>query len=143
MERFVNKATNTSTGNANGKGTVNGNGNSSHAELHAPIVPAQLSTGGWSVFQADFVNKLSRSHKVEGVWALGTVLAITLRDDTGGGGYQSDASQVVHRALMDTRDGWAVHSRVLGNVLYVMTGLTTSLERVVGLEGRVWEALRG
>jgi dethiobiotin synthetase/adenosylmethionine--8-amino-7-oxononanoate aminotransferase len=39
----------------------------------------------WSVWDPVFVEKLSFIDDVEGVVALGTVLAITLKDSTGGG----------------------------------------------------------
>jgi bifunctional dethiobiotin synthetase / adenosylmethionine---8-amino-7-oxononanoate aminotransferase len=39
----------------------------------------------WSVWDPIFVEKLSFSDNVDGVVALGTVLAVTLKDSTGGG----------------------------------------------------------
>jgi hypothetical protein len=41
--------------------------------------------GPWSVWSKDFVSQLSHKSSVEGVVALGTVLGITLKDETGGG----------------------------------------------------------
>jgi hypothetical protein len=39
------------------------------------------------------------------------------------------------------QDGVGVHTRVLGNVLYLMTSLTTERGVVEGLEGRLIRAL--
>lgn len=39
----------------------------------------------WSVWSADFVRDLSHAESVDGLWALGTVLSISLKDDAGGG----------------------------------------------------------
>lgn len=39
----------------------------------------------WSVWSAEFVRDLSHAASVEGLWALGTVLSIELRDEAGGG----------------------------------------------------------
>lgn len=40
----------------------------------------------WSVWSSEFVRDLSFARPVEGLWALGTVLSISLRDESGGGG---------------------------------------------------------
>ncbi|PKS08548.1 hypothetical protein jhhlp_004934 [Lomentospora prolificans] len=98
----------------------------------------------WSVWSEDFVNSISSRHQVAGVWALGTVLAIHMKD-TEGTGYTSNSAARVQEALLagesiKGRGSWNIHSRVLGNVLYVMTGQTTSQEEVERLQrilGRV------
>ncbi|KJZ79692.1 hypothetical protein HIM_01161 [Hirsutella minnesotensis 3608] len=89
------------------------------------------SANVWSVWPRDFVESLSRkTDRVAGVWALGSVLAIHLRD-AAGTGYNSNAALGLRKALDQGReDGeagpWNVHSRVLGNVLYVMASQTTT-----------------
>lgn len=39
----------------------------------------------WSVWSPDVIRRLSQAESVEGVWALGTVLVMSLRDAQGGG----------------------------------------------------------
>lgn len=92
----------------------------------------------WSVWPHELVTNLSqRSKSVIGVWALGTVLAIHLADGTATG-YSSNVAVILRDDLLrGDRDGhWNVHCRVLGNVLYLMTGLKTpskEIERVSSL----------
>lgn len=81
----------------------------------------------WSVWPLDLVIELSRqTSRVQGAWALGSVLAIHLRDHEVG--YSSHAAVSLRDALLDGSDGgaWNVHCRVLGNVLYLMAGQTTA-----------------
>lgn len=96
----------------------------------------------WSVWSRDRVTNLSRSPRVFGAWALGSVLAVHLRDDDGASGYSSDAAASLRDGMMlrgesdDDATPWNVHCRVLGNVLYLMAGQTTprgEVERVGGL----------
>lgn len=116
----------------------------------------------WSVWSRDFVRELStRTDKVEGLWALGSVLAIHVKDAAGSGmssprykipvgvrltlptGYKSNASRALQAELMGkARDimGSNVHSRVLGNVLYLMTSQTTGVDTVRHLEQRLLSA---
>lgn len=96
----------------------------------------------WSVWSRGFVGKLTRTgDKVDGAWALGSVLAVALHD-AGGAGYTSDAARVVQQALLErTAGGWRIHSRVLGNVLYLMTSQTTTEDEVRKWERRVLEAI--
>ncbi|KAG6054907.1 hypothetical protein E4U17_003352 [Claviceps sp. LM77 group G4] len=89
----------------------------------------------WSTWPRGFVEDLSHlTDKVEGVWALGSVLAIHMRD-AAGSGYSSNAAVGLRESLAVGRpDGeagpWNVHSRVLGNVLYVMASQVTSQDSV-------------
>lgn len=39
----------------------------------------------WSVWSAEFARDLSHAESVAGLWTLGTVLSIELRDEAGGG----------------------------------------------------------
>lgn len=116
----------------------------------------------WSVWGRDFVKELStRTDQVEGLWALGSVLAIHVKDAAGSGmfnpslqntfetlltqatGYKSNASRALQAELLgganDTM-GSNVHSRVLGNVLYLMTSQTTRVDTVRQLEKRLLRA---
>ncbi|EFQ26792.1 dethiobiotin synthase [Colletotrichum graminicola M1.001] len=103
-------------------------------------------SAAWSVWSHSFVDWVSRqTGRVDGVWALGSVLAIHM-EDGGGAGYSSTAAADVQSALLRGEDGpggarWNVHSRVLGNVLYVMTSQTTRQEDVQRLEALLRKAL--
>ncbi|KPM44232.1 Bifunctional dethiobiotin synthetase/7,8-diamino-pelargonic acid aminotransferase, mitochondrial [Neonectria ditissima] len=97
----------------------------------------------WSAWSRSFIDTVSHnSARVSGVWALGSVLAITLRSD-GTTGYKSSAALSLQARLREGyEDGrWNVHSRVLGNVFYIMVGQTTSRAAVRELEGVLTEAL--
>ncbi|CAH0023100.1 unnamed protein product [Clonostachys rhizophaga] len=90
----------------------------------------------WSVWSRDFVTEVSkRTDKVSGVWALGSVLAITMRD-ADGGGYKSKAATNFQAALKQG-EAWSVHSRVLGNVFYIMASQKTSQETVEEMERKL------
>ena len=97
----------------------------------------------WSTWSHAFVSAVSHAtDRVEGVWALGTVLSIHFRDSEGSG-YTSDAAVSVQRELLEGADasGWNIHSRVLGNVLYLMTSQVSSEDDVRMWERRLREVL--
>ncbi|OAA63123.1 onanonoxo-7-onima-8-eninoihtemlysoneda [Cordyceps fumosorosea ARSEF 2679] len=102
----------------------------------------------WSVWPRGLVEDLSRmTARVEGVWALGSVLAVHLRDEEGGAGYSSDAALGLRAALAEGetegRNGpWNVHARVLGNVIYLMASQTTTREGVEQLSKLLVDGLR-
>ncbi|KAK3073506.1 hypothetical protein LTR53_004845, partial [Teratosphaeriaceae sp. CCFEE 6253] len=100
--------------------------------------------GVWSYWSPSFIRTLSHAPQVDAVFALGSVLAITLRDP-GGKSYASTAAYALRDRLLaggaEGREEWGVHSRVLGNVWYAMAAMTTSRETVEGLEGRILAAL--
>ncbi|KAK2045228.1 dethiobiotin synthase [Colletotrichum somersetense] len=104
------------------------------------------TSAAWSVWSHSFVDWASRrTGRVDGVWALGSVLAIHM-EDGGGAGYSSTAAADVQSVLLRGEDGpggarWNVHSRVLGNVLYVMTSQKTGQEDVQRLEALLRKAL--
>ncbi|KAK8182085.1 onanonoxo-7-onima-8-eninoihtemlysoneda [Phyllosticta capitalensis] len=92
----------------------------------------------WSVWDKSFVEETSGRARVDAVWALGSVLAITLKD-VSGAGYKSTAAKDVQAALFaGDAPEWNVHSRILGNVIYFMAGQTSTQESVQ----RVQEVLR-
>ncbi|KAK2061524.1 dethiobiotin synthase [Colletotrichum caudatum] len=105
------------------------------------------TSAAWSVWSHSFVDWASRrTGRVDGVWALGSVLAIHMEDVGGGAGYSSTAAADVQSALLRGEEGpggarWNVHSRVLGNVLYVMTSQKTGQEDVRRLEALLRKAL--
>ena len=106
-------------------------------------------TNPWSVFPPFFITHLSHHPLLSGVWSLGTVLALTMAPQSpGGGGYASNATASLQNRLLTTLDpttGEGVHARVLGDVIYVMTSLTTrkdAVERVCRTLERVLEEER-
>ena len=105
--------------------------------------------GTWSVWNPEFILWLSQlpTSYVDGVWSLGTVLAIRLASKDGIQGYQGSAAKEVQAALLrgsgsEDESGWSVHTRVLGNTLYLMTGQKTTQESVKRLENRLRGALQ-
>ncbi|WZH43077.1 adenosylmethionine-8-amino-7-oxononanoate aminotransferase [Fusarium acuminatum] len=97
-------------------------------------------TQAWSVWSRNFVNTLSHDPQVLGVWALGSVLAISLRDDDGTG-YKSLAAKKLQTHLREGTGSWNAHSRVLGNVFYVMASQKTSRQSLEELQGLLLGAL--
>ncbi|ATY66051.1 dethiobiotin synthetase [Cordyceps militaris] len=101
----------------------------------------------WSVWPLDLVETLSRrTARVDGVWALGSVLAVHLRDEAGAG-YSSTAALAVREALAKgeadgTNGPWNVHARVLGNVIYLMASQTTTREGVEKLSDLLVNSLQ-
>ncbi|KAA8895757.1 onanonoxo-7-onima-8-eninoihtemlysoneda [Sphaerosporella brunnea] len=91
----------------------------------------------WSQWRQSFVSEVSHLPQVEGTFALGTVLAVTLRDDKTTG-YTSTAAGGL---LADLKSN-GVDARTLGNVVYVMTSLTSKQETVRALEDIIMESLR-
>jgi dethiobiotin synthetase/adenosylmethionine--8-amino-7-oxononanoate aminotransferase len=98
--------------------------------------PSPPSPTCWSFWSPNTLTALSHSPRVSGVWALGTVLALTLRSDNSTSGYTSNAAATLQQRLLAERDeeGAGIHSRVLGNVLYLMTSLTTDPPAVRRIE---------
>jgi dethiobiotin synthetase/adenosylmethionine--8-amino-7-oxononanoate aminotransferase len=96
----------------------------------------------WSVWSRRFVEDVSCADNVESVIALASVLAISLRDSENAG-YTSTAASGLQKVLLEGRveEEFNVHSRVLGNVLYLMTSLTSENETVRGIESRLRGAL--
>jgi bifunctional dethiobiotin synthetase / adenosylmethionine---8-amino-7-oxononanoate aminotransferase len=96
----------------------------------------------WSFWNQASVKRLSESKRVEGVFALGSVLAIYLRTKEGQGGYTSDAAAELQSQLLGTCEGgFGVHSRVLGNVLYLMASMTSKSESLAAIEKALTDAL--
>lgn len=79
----------------------------------------------------DFIDKLSFHPGVDGVFALGTVLAIHLKDSNSG--YQSTIGAEFHQKLRSLN----IHTRPLGNVVYFMCGHTSSDEDIKSIQDRI------
>ncbi|ORY69121.1 pyridoxal phosphate-dependent transferase, partial [Pseudomassariella vexata] len=103
----------------------------------------------WSIWPQNLLTALSNAASVESVWALGTVLSIVLCDHDSPG-YTSSVAQDLQRKLRsplasnstvirDSGSGYSddirnshfsVQSRILGNVFYLITSLTSSKDEV-------------
>ncbi|KAK5989372.1 Bifunctional dethiobiotin synthetase/adenosylmethionine-8-amino-7-oxononanoate aminotransferase [Cladobotryum mycophilum] len=118
------------------------NGEWDWAKAQGWIDPVQSKDGNdgqhdevWSVWPRSLVEDLSRNTtRVSGVWAIGSVIAIHMKDSTGWSGYFSNAALGL-RSLLDQGEvaangPWNVHCRVLGNVLYVMAGQKTTQDSI-------------
>ncbi|KAK2824761.1 hypothetical protein FQN49_007503 [Arthroderma sp. PD_2] len=96
-------------------------------------VKAASSTKGatgpevWSCWPQALVSDLSYADGVESVFAIGSVLSITLEDHDGGG-YTSNAASGLQKKLTAGDGPFNIHSRVLGNVLYLMASVTSTRE---------------
>lgn len=115
--------------------------------------------GVWSVWGKGFVGELSGLKGVDSVVALGSVLAVTMEDEVGGEftrdiilkvevnadgvtGYNSTAAIGLRTRLMEgSKDGFRIHSRVLGNVLYLMASQTTKSETLRTIEKLLVESI--
>ena len=113
-----------------------------------PPGSSRLSQSGrdanfWSFWNQESVKRVSESEKVEGVFALGSVLAIYLKTKDGRGGYTSNAAAELQSQLLNMSEGgFGVHSRVLGNVLYLMASMTSRPESLAAIEKMLAQALR-
>ena len=97
----------------------------------------------FSFFSPDTLNTISNHQLVSSCFAIGTVLAVTLESATSG--YNSMAAASLQARLLTTVDeqGRGVHSRILGDVIYFMTGLETPEEEIRSLERIILKALDG
>ncbi|THZ08576.1 PLP-dependent transferase [Aureobasidium pullulans] len=95
----------------------------------------------WSMWSQDFVRELSLRSNVESVFALGSVLAISLKDPAGSGYTSTAATGLRDTLLHDSSEENAIHSRVLGNVLYLMASMTTAPETIASIQRKVQAAI--
>ncbi|KAK6005481.1 hypothetical protein QM012_007123 [Aureobasidium pullulans] len=95
----------------------------------------------WSMWSQDFVRDLSLRSNVESVFALGSVLAISLKDPAGSGYTSTAATGLRDTLLHDSSSENAIHSRVLGNVLYLMASMTTSPDTIASIQRKVQAAM--
>ncbi|KAG9690172.1 PLP-dependent transferase, partial [Aureobasidium melanogenum] len=95
----------------------------------------------WSMWSQDFVRDLSLRSNVESVFALGSVLAISLKDPAGSGYTSTAATGLRDTLLHDSSSDNAIHSRVLGNVLYLMASMTTSPDTIASIQRKVQTAM--
>ncbi len=115
----------------------------SEISAHAALTEKRPASAKiWSVWGRDFISQISQAKPVESVVALGSVLAISLTD-ADNAGYSSTAANGLQKVLLETDGalGANIHSRVLGNVLYLMTSLTCEAQTVGLIEERLVKAL--
>ncbi|KAK4969317.1 hypothetical protein LTR66_011686 [Elasticomyces elasticus] len=100
----------------------------------------------WSMWSQEFLSKLSHMDSVDSAIAIGSVLAFTVNDPSGVSGYSSTAAYDLRTCLLNNaasgESGPSIHARVLGNVLYLMTSMTTKLEDVKNTELAVLAAIQ-
>lgn len=103
----------------------------------------------WSMWSKSFVEAISRQPNVDYVFAIGSVFAMSLKDPAGSG-YASTAATGLRDRLFSGADQKSkftapdppvIHSRVLGNVLYLMGAMTSTPETLRGVEETVLRAL--
>ncbi|KAI9638500.1 putative Adenosylmethionine-8-amino-7-oxononanoate transaminase [Dioszegia hungarica] len=103
--------------------------------------------GRWSFWGEDWVGRVSKREGVRGVMAMGTVCAIELED--GQGGYESHRAlsflTALRRTIITSPDEafapFQIHSRPLGNVVYIITSLFTQPEVMRAMERTIEEEL--
>ncbi|KAI4731745.1 PLP-dependent transferase [Aureobasidium sp. EXF-10728] len=95
----------------------------------------------WSMWSQDFVRDVSLRSNVESVFAIGSVLAISLKDPAGSGYTSTAATGLRDTLLHDSSSENAIHSRVLGNVLYLMASMTTSPDTIASIQRKVQAAM--
>ena len=93
----------------------------------------------WSVWSKDFIYSISKSKDVESVIGLGSVLAIALYDEQAG--YSSSAAAGLQKKMLEGSTDFNVHSRVLGNVFYLMASQTSRPETLQQIERLLTDAL--
>ncbi|KAL7622330.1 hypothetical protein AAE478_007834 [Parahypoxylon ruwenzoriense] len=97
----------------------------------------------WSIWSWDLLDWISnQTQLVAGTWALGGILSIHM-NAADGLGYKSNAALKLQSALRegDSERTWNIHSRVLGNVLYIMGSQKTSKDDVTEIASLVQRAL--
>ncbi|KAI1079911.1 PLP-dependent transferase [Whalleya microplaca] len=97
----------------------------------------------WSIWPRDLVHWISeQTAQVAGVWALGSILAIHMSAPDGVGYKSNAAVRLQERLYAGSKEReWNVHSRVLGNVLYIMGSQKTTRDDVVKIADLVQQAV--
>jgi dethiobiotin synthetase/adenosylmethionine--8-amino-7-oxononanoate aminotransferase len=94
--------------------------------------------GRWSFWSAEFIQRVSHYPTIKGSMAMGTVLAIELEDKEADYGslVGRDFLEALKRETVQVQGGeeFQIHSRPLGNVVYVMTSLFTKPAVVRAME---------
>lgn len=124
----------------------------------APSGPARRAVSStsepvWSFWSPSFVHAVSHLENVEGVIAMGTVLAISLRAGDSAG-YQSTASESILQRIKEVSllapspsvslggRPFSIHARPLGNVIYLMSSLNSKKETLRAVEDVLFDGLK-
>ncbi|CAG8803322.1 34713_t:CDS:2, partial [Racocetra persica] len=94
----------------------------------------------WSLWSKEIVGKISCLENVEGVFALGTLLAIELKD-VHSSGYSSEVSSTIINQLSNDSDDISILARPLGNVIYLMTSTISNIQSIRKMEEKVLKCL--
>lgn len=131
------------------------------------MLPPPPLSPPWSIWSPTFLDYVSAQKGVAGVWALGSVLSIHMDAGDGGAGYKSTAAVRIRDALRqrcesreevaeaeeeEAEEGaeeqkaevdvpWNVHSRVLGNVLYIMGSQTSTRRDITEIQGLIQQTI--
>ena len=107
--------------------------------------PLQEQDAPWSIWSPTFVDWVSRQANVAGVWALGSVLSIHMNAGDAAG-YKSTAAVKIRdelrRGSANGQGSWNVHSRVLGNVLYIMGSQKSMQSDIKEIETLIQERMQ-
>ncbi|KAF2738976.1 bifunctional dethiobiotin synthetase/adenosylmethionine-8-amino-7-oxononanoate aminotransferase [Polyplosphaeria fusca] len=112
--------------------------------LHQAYVPGagglssgktQERTSIWSMWSKETVMHLSKLAQVDYVISLGSVLVVSLKDSSGSG-YTSNAAIGLRDNMLYNlqREPFGIHSRVLGNVLYLMASMNSRPSHLAAVE---------
>jgi dethiobiotin synthetase/adenosylmethionine--8-amino-7-oxononanoate aminotransferase len=120
-------------------------------DWEAPSAASEVGSGTtsgkpvpWSMWSNSFVDTVSRKSNVDYVFAIGSVFAMSLKDPAGSGYASTAATGLRDRLFAGSQPNEPViHSRVLGNVLYLMGAMTSTPETLKGVEETVLRALEG
>ncbi|KAH6032501.1 hypothetical protein HBI54_211370 [Parastagonospora nodorum] len=109
-------------------------------DVERPV--SSIDEGLWSMWSKDFVEQVSNHQRVDFVNALGSVLAVSLIDGSGSG-YTSSASVGLRDALLHKASASSIqiHSRILGNVIYLMASMTAKPAHLADVEKAFLEKL--
>jgi dethiobiotin synthetase/adenosylmethionine--8-amino-7-oxononanoate aminotransferase len=102
--------------------------------------------GRWSFWSPEFIERVSKYATIKGSMAMGTVLAIELKDTNADYGslVGRDFLEALKKATVSVPGGedFQIHSRPLGNVIYVMTSLFTKPAVVRAMEDVIEKRIR-
>ncbi|WRT66898.1 dethiobiotin synthase [Kwoniella shivajii] len=109
---------------------------------------SESETKRWSFWNENFIKSVSNLPSIKGTMGMGTVLAIEL--DAGEGGYSSHAAldflTSLRKQIISSSEGqfapFQIHSRPLGNVVYIMTSSFTKPEVMRAMEKTILEQLQ-
>jgi bifunctional dethiobiotin synthetase / adenosylmethionine---8-amino-7-oxononanoate aminotransferase len=98
----------------------------------------------YSVWNQNILRQISCLPNVNGTFALGTLLSIEL-NDLNGGGYASNIAKLFIEKLdtfeRNSIDDFGIKTRPLGNVVYIMSSLTSDTNSIRNIEQKILKCL--